>query len=314
MSGLPHAVRRYLAGWLQGHGRAAVGALGRLSRTRLASAMTTGVLGIALALPATFLLLLQGVEGVTAEWDGGASLSLFIESGTEESDYRVFADELRERAAIRSTEVITPEAAAEEFSARSGMRDALDLLDENPLPPVVIVVPAPDLDAAGLQALGKELQSLELVDVARLDLEWVQRLHAIMDLLRRAVWLVAALLAVTVVLVVGNTIRLAIENRREEIVITKLIGGTDAFIRRPFLYEGVWYGAFGGLLAALLVEVVRLSLAAPAADLATLYAAEPLLHGLGLHGLVRLLAAGIGLGLVGSWLAVGRHLAAIEPT
>ncbi|MEX0732299.1 MAG: permease-like cell division protein FtsX [Aquisalimonadaceae bacterium] len=307
------ATGRLLAGWVQAHGRAAVGALGRLSRTRMASAMTTAVLGIALALPAVFLLLLQNVEGVTADWDGGATVSLFMAPGLAEADYRSLAADLRLRDDVRSTDVVTPDAALEDFRARSGMDTALDLLDENPLPPLVIVVPAAELGADALQSLSQELGALSGVETARLDLEWVQRLHAVMDLLRRAIWLVAGLLAVTVILVVGNTIRLAIENRRDEIIITKLIGGTDAFIRRPFLYEGVWYGAFGGVLAALLVEVVRLALAGPAADLARLYQTAPLLQGLGAGGMLAVISSGVMLGLVGSWLAVGRHLAAIEP-
>jgi len=303
----------FISGWLQAHGRAAIGALGRLFRTRLASGMTAAVLGIALALPAAFLLLLQNVEDVTADWDGGASISLFIAPGVPESDYRGLADTLLAREGIRTTEVIPPEQGLREFRAMSGMSETLDLLDENPLPPVVVVVPAAGMDADALEALSAELGGMQAVETARLDLEWVQRLHAIMDLLRRAIWLVAGLLAVTVIMVVGNTIRLAIENRREEIIITKLIGGTDAFIRRPFLYEGVWYGAGGGLLAVLLVETVRLSLSGPAADLARFYQSGPLLSGLGLGGAGLVILAGIGLGLVGSWLAVGRHLAAIEP-
>lgn len=311
--GLVARLPLFLSGWAKAHGRAAVGALGRLSRARLASGMTAAVLGIALALPAAFLLLLQNVEGVTEEWDGGASISLFMTQDVEESVYRALARDLLARDGIRSTEVVPPEGALEEFRANSGMHDALDLLDHNPLPALVVVTPMSTLDANALQALGDELGELEAVETARLDLEWVRRLHAIVDLLRRAVWLVAGLLSVTVILVVGNTIRLAIENRREEIVITKLIGGTDAFIRRPFLYEGVWYGAIGGLLAAVLVETVRIALSGPAADLARFYQAGPLLSGLGPGGAATVLFSGIALGLVGSWLAVGRHLAAIEP-
>lgn len=312
-AGSDSAVARRLTAWMQAHGRAAVGALGRLSRTRMASIMTTAVLGIALALPAAFLLLLQNVEGVTADWDGGTTISLFMVSAMPEADYRSLAAGLAERDDIRDTEVVPPDSALEDFRERSGMDEALALLDENPLPALVVVKPAAELSSDALQALSRELGSLEGVETARLDLQWVQRLHAVMELLRRAIWLVAGLLAVTVILVVGNTIRLAIENRRDEIVITKLIGGTDAFIRRPFLYEGVWYGAFGGLVAAVLVEIVRMALSGPAAQLAQLYQAGPQLQGLGADGMLTVIASGVVLGFVGSWLAVGRHLAAIEP-
>ncbi|MCC5812343.1 MAG: ABC transporter permease [Ectothiorhodospiraceae bacterium] len=301
------------AAWVADHLRAAIGSLGRLSRTRVASGMTAAVLGISLALPATFLLLLQNIESTTGDWDSGAQISLFIAGGVSEEEYRALATELEQRSQVQRTEVVTPKAALEEFQGISGMEGALELLDENPLPPLIVVVPSAELDAGALDTLTGELGQLEQVDQARLDLEWVQRLHAIMELIRRGVWLVAALLAITVVLVVGNTIRLAIENRREEIVITKLIGATNAFIRRPFLYEGAWYGLGGGLLAVSLVELGRALLYGPARALSELYGTGLLLHGLGASGTFWVLASGIGLGLLGSWLAVGRHLASIEP-
>ena len=299
--------------WVGDHLRAAVGALGRLARTRLSSAMTAAVLGIALALPAAFLLLLDNLERQAGDWDDGAQISLFFAMGVAEEDYRDLADRVAAREGVQRTEVVTPDQAVEEFRNLSGMDAALDLLDENPLPPVVVVHPVPGSGADTLEALTTELGDHELIDDARLDMEWVQRLQAIMELLRRAAWLVALLLGLAVVMVVGNTIRLAIENRREEIVITKLIGGTDAFIRRPFLYEGAWYGVLGGGLAIMLVEGGRLLLASPLQRLAELYQTGPLMSGLGLQGALVVWGIGIGLGLAGSWLAVGRHLAAIEP-
>jgi cell division transport system permease protein len=132
-------------------------------------------------------------------------------------------------------------------------------------------------------------------------------------LVERAVWVVGGLLALAVAMVVGNTIRLDIENRRDEIVITKLIGATDAFIRRPFLYAGLWYGVAGGVLSCVLVEAGRWLLINPSRQLARLYGSGFHLQGLGFDDVALLLACGALLGWVGSWLAVGRHLAAIEP-
>ncbi len=302
-----------LGAWFVAHGRALVGSLGRLARTPLSALMTVGVLAISLALPALFLLLLQNVERLGADWDRGASLSVFLELNLDEARLQPLADELGGRADVQSTELITPDQALAEFRNLAGMDDALDLLDDNPLPAVIVLQPESALDADALRAMGDELTALDEVDTVRLDLAWVERLQRISELLRRAVWLIAGLLGLTVVLVVGNTIRLAIQNRREEIVIAKLIGATDGFIRRPFLYEGLWYGALGGLTAAVLVAGVRLALAAPAAELARLYQTGPILVGPGLQGFLLLGLAGIALGLAGSWLAVGRHLAAIEP-
>lgn len=302
-----------LRAWAADHLRACVGALGRLSRSRLASGMTAAVLGIALALPTAFLLLLQNMEASTDGWDSGAQISLFVNSELDEPDYRALAEEFAGHERVEATRVVTPEEALEEFQALAGMDVALELLDENPLPPLIIVTPTADLSAPELERLTTGFGEHDGIEQARLDLEWVQRLHAIMDLVRRGIWLVAALLAMTVILVVGNTIRLAIENRREEIVIAKLIGATNAFIRRPFLYEGGWYGLGGGLLAVVLVELGRAALGGPVRRLAGLYDASGLLQGLGASGVFWVLFCGVLLGLLGSWLAVGRHLAAIEP-
>lgn len=302
-----------LSTWGADHARAMVGALGRLARRRVASIMTAGVLGVALALPAAFLLLLDNLERHAGDWDDGAQISLFLQTDTSEADQRDLADSLAQRESIRRTDVVTAEEALGEFQAVSGMDEALAMLDENPLPPLIILYPATGTPAGEIEALTRELGEHQAVDTARLDLEWVQRLQAIMELSRRAAWLVALLLGAAVIMVVGNTIRLAIENRREEIVVTKLIGGTDAFIRRPFLYEGAWYGIIGGVLATVLVEGGRLLLSDPLERLAALYQTGPLLTGLGLEGTLWLWLAGILLGLCGSWVAVGRHLAAIEP-
>ena len=306
-------LRAGLSAWAIAHGRALVSSLGRLVRMPLSALMTVGVLAISLALPALFLLLLQNVERLSADWDRGASLSVFLDLSVEESRVQSLADELAQSPPVQAATIISPDQALADFRRMAGMDEALDLLDDNPLPAVIVLIPGPGLGAEGLQALGAEVQAADGVDSVRLDLAWVERLQSISDLLRRAVWLIAALLGLTVVLVVGNTIRLAIQNRREEIVIAKLIGATDGFIRRPFLYEGLWYGALGGLTSAVLVGGVRLALDGPASELARLYQTGPILVGPGLGGFGLLCLVGIGLGLTGSWLAVGRHLAAIEP-
>ena len=151
------------------------------------------------------------------------------------------------------------------------------------------------------------------MDIAQLDRQWVKRLYVIMELVRRGVVVLAARLALAVLLVVGNTIRLAIQNRRKEIVVMKLIGGTDAFIRRPFLYTGFWYGLFGGLIAWLLVSFTILSISNPVEKLTSLYQNQFELNNISFVTTLLLLLISILLGLAGSWLAVGRHLREIEP-
>lgn len=306
-------LRQWISALLGGHARALVSSLGRLYRAPLASFITAGVIGIALALPAGFLLVLLNVHELAGHWEGGARLSVFIHKDVAPDRYQQLAHELRRDAQVAATTVITPEAALEEFRRTSGLEDALALLEENPLPPVILVQPAAGLDPPALEALAGRLRELKEAELVQLDRTWVQRLKALLDLLRRGIWVVAALLAMTVILVVGNTIRLEIQARRDEIVITKLIGGTDAFIRRPFLYEGIWYGILGGTLAGILVELGRALLSGPAREMALLYGSGFVVKGMGISGLATVLGAGAGLGLLGSWLAVGRHLAAIEP-
>jgi cell division transport system permease protein len=157
------------------------------------------------------------------------------------------------------------------------------------------------------------LQQLPEVELAQMDLQWVQRLYSLLAVGQRVTLALALLLGLGVLLVTGNTIRLAIENRRDEILVIKLVGGTDAYVRRPFLYTGLWYGLGGSIVAGLLLSLVMLWLDGPVGLLAALYQSRFELHGLGFAGTLMLALAGALLGLAGAWLAVARHLGAIVP-
>ena len=302
--------RRYLLR----HAQVALASLGRLARNPASSLMTAAVIGIALALPAGLLTLLDNLQRLSAGWDGGASLSLFLRHEVDADAARALAGRLQGWPEVAKVTLLTPEQALAEFRALSGFGDALDALPENPLPAVLIV--QPDGRYAGPEAAGallERLRGLPEVELAQLDLQWVRRFQALMEIGRRGVLVIGALLALAVLLVIGNTIRLDIQNRHEEILVTKLVGGTDAFVRRPFLYGGFWYGLAGGLIAVLLVEAAHLLLAGPVSRLAGLYHSSFSLSGLDPGTAVLLLGLGAGLGLAGSWLAVGRHLSVIEP-
>lgn len=311
----PSAGWRRPSAWLQEHGRAALGSLGRMWRNPLANAMTAAVIAIALALPGALWLLLQNVERATAGWDAGARISVYLEPDLEPAAVEDVAARIRERAPVRVAERISAEAALAEFRALAGFDDALDALERNPLPAVVVVEPAAGTprSSAALSGMAERLSDVEGVDRVQVDLEWVERLYALLDLIQRGIVLFAALLAAGVLLIVGNTIRLDILNRRQEIEVTKLIGASDAFIRRPFLYGGLWFGLFGGLAAWLVLALTGALLAGPTARLAAAYGSGFRLSGLGAGEGLALLLIGAALGLVGSWLAVGRHLRAIEP-
>ncbi len=288
--------------------------LGQLSRTPLATLMTAAVIGIALALPAGLHVLLDNAQRLSGGWDGATQISLFLKKNVSDARARRLAETIRRRPEVAAVDYIPRDQALAEFERLSGFGDALKALDENPLPSVLVVRPRPE--AATPEAAEKLLGRLRQygpVELAQLDMQWVKRLYVIMDLVRRGVLVLGLLLGLAVLLVVGNTIRLAIQNRRDEIVVMKLIGGTDAFIRRPFLYTGFWYGLFGGLIAAALVGLALWVLAGPVERLAGLYQSPFRLAGLGGSELLILLLLAVGLGLAGSWLAVGRHLREIEP-
>jgi len=218
------------------------------------------------------------------------------------------------RGDVLETRLVTPEEGLREFEALSGFGDALKALTDNPLPYAVIVRPAPRFDTPeAVETLTAELKTLPEVDLVQVDTEWVRRFHAILDALTRAVWLAAGLLGLGVLAIIGNTIRLDINGRREEIEVTKLVGGSNAFVRRPFLYGGVWYGLGGGLLAWLLVTVAVGLLADPVEHAAAMYGSSFRLQGLGRDEFLLLLGGGTVLGWVGSWVTASYHLRRIEP-
>lgn len=297
-------------GWLHHHRLSAADSLSRVLESPVASVLTWLVIGIALALPVGLDVALENFGRLGAQWESPAQISLFLQEEVSTDVATELAGGLATRADIAATRFISREEALEEFRTLSGFGDVLDSLDSNPLPHLILVSPA---DEAGAAALRQNLEGLPEVSEALLDMEWLQRLESLMVLSRRLVQAVGGLLVLGVVLILGNTIRLAIENRREEIVVVKLIGGSNAFVRRPFLYTGLWYGVGGGVFAAALVALSLWFLQQPVGELAALYDTDFRLQGLGVMGGLNLVILGGMLGLAGAWLAVARHLVRIEP-
>jgi cell division transport system permease protein len=301
--------------WLQRHAQVALASLGRLVNNSLGSFMTCSVIGIALALPIGLHVILNNLQTLSGGWDSGASISLFLKQSVSDEQAAKLAKKLRQHQRIESIELVTKQAALKEFRSRSGFAEALEALDSNPLPALLVIQPKKDYTTAETaQLLVRELALLPEADIVQLDLQWVRRLQAITVIAQRAVLVLASLLGMAVLLIVGNTIRLEIQNRQAEIEITKLIGATNAFIRRPFLYTGFWYGLFGGIIGCLLVAISVTLLKGPVANLANLYESAFDLSSLGWLNIFSLLGGSALLGLTGSWLAVGKHLSAIEPS
>jgi cell division transport system permease protein len=300
--------------WLMRHAQACLGSLGALVRAPLASLMTIAVIGITLAMPATMIVAVDNAVELSSGFEGPGRISLFLKRDVGDTEAKKIAERLRRREEVTKVEIISREQAYEEFKQQSGFGEALAALERNPLPIVLVVHPATDAErAAKLEQLAGEFSRLDAVDLAQLDLEWVKRLHAWLGVIKRGVLIVGGLLAIAVLLIVGNTIRLAVLSRRDEIEVSKLVGATDAFIRRPFLYSGLVQGVSGALLAAVLVQLSLWLLSVPVSELSGLYGSNFVLGGLGAGLLGALLASGALLGWLGARLAVGRHLRAIEP-
>ncbi len=298
--------------WRRSHVSGALFGLTRLLRDPFGQLLTLGVVAVALLLPALGLLALERVNAAASAWRPSGDLTVFLAAGEPIERAVEVADSLNGRPEVIATEVRSPDDALAELRRLSDFAEALSALDANPMPALVIVRLSP-LGAENIDALKQELASLPSVDWVQVDKRWLERLEALLDAAQRAVLLAAAILALAVLLVVGNTIRLEIAEKREEIVTLKLLGATDATVRRPFLYIGLWYGVVGALLSLLLVWLSLRWLQPALADLAASYGNDLALTGLGARGGLALVGYGAALGWLGALVASSRHLRLAEP-
>jgi cell division transport system permease protein len=271
------------------------------------------VIGITLALPAALNLIVKNAAAVSDRWDNALDFSVFLDRERSLDETQALAELIRQRADVESVTVISADDALEEFKRESGFGSAIDQLTRNPLPHTLVVRPSPLNTAQSIVLLREEIENLPETELVQVDTEWVERFHAILDIVRQAVLIGSALLAAAIIVIIGNTIRLDIQNRRDEIEVTKLIGATNAFVRRPFLWTGFWYGLLGGLLAIGLVQYGIFLLQPPIGRLAGLYQGSAAVLSFDLRELGSIVALGVGLGLVGSWFAAARHMRRIEP-
>jgi cell division transport system permease protein len=299
--------------WLTRHASTSVGALGRLSRQPFASLMIVLVIAVTLALPAAINVIVKNAQSVSGSWNNALDFSVYLHDGISISDAEALASLIGQRADIESVELVTADAALAEFKQQSGFGAALDQLGDNPLPHALVVRPGPGNTSASLILLQEEISNLPETALVQVDTEWVQRFHAILDIVRKAIAIGSALLGIAIVVVIGNTIRLDIENRRDEIEVTKLIGASNAFVRRPFLWTGFWYGLLGGTSALLLVQYGLYLLKDPVTRLAGLYQGNITLVELGFVESAGIVGAAVFLGLFASWVTTARHMRRIEP-
>ncbi len=297
------------------HLRVALSSLSRLYEQPVATLMTAAVIAIALALPVGLFIALNNAGQVSGDWGDSTQISLFLHTHVEEQAAQKLMQELEKHKNIKKIEFISKEKGLKQFREISGFGDALKYLDSNPLPIVLVVHPRIYSNQADMSTyLVKELGKNKQVELAQLDVQWVKRFYTFLEIANRVILGLSTMLAIAVLLIIGNTIRLDIQNRREEIEVSKLIGASDAFIRRPFLYTGMWYGAMGGILAWVITQISLHLMASPIHRLAILYFSDFRLSGLGVRNTLLLILLSCLLGLVGSWIAVSRHLKEIEPS
>jgi cell division transport system permease protein len=308
-------IKTRLRAYFRDHARVLLFSLGKLYRTPFATTLTILMVAVALALPACLYVLLSNMQTVTQQWNDAGQISLFLNSKTSDQQIEQLRKQLTKHSQIEKVTYIPADLALSEFKKRSEFDELLEGLSTNPLPPSLVVTPKDSAkQSTELNKLKSEFQGLANVEQVQLDMQWLQRLQAITEIIRRVIMAIGIMLGLSVLLVVGNSIRLDIENRRAEIEVTKLIGASDSFIRRPFLYGGMWFGLLGGILALLLVFIVLLVIRHPTQDLVTLYNSEFKLMLPSFKQSIGLIGSSIFLGLLGSWLAVGHRIAKIQPS
>jgi len=300
--------------WFGHHSHSSIDSLLRLLETPLQSVMTWLLIAIAITLPAALFLVFNNLQQLSNSWQDSSQISVFMKKETTEQQAKQLSIDWAKRPDILQAIYISPEQALAEFKEGSGLGDLVNYVDENPLPSVVLIKPQLiDSNTDSLTSLQQSLIANPQVADVRLDLLWVKRLHQFIRIADRFLIALSCLLVLGVCLVIGNSLRMAIEQRRDEILVSKLVGATNAYIRRPFLYMGLWYGLIGGFIASLILSVIFFLLAEPVQQLTNLYQSSFQLRGLGwVEALQLMLMAGI-LGLSGAWIAVGRQLSGIQP-
>jgi cell division transport system permease protein len=297
-----HSRGRRVASWQEHHGWSAAASLRRLASRPLGSLLTITVMGLALALPLAFYLLLGNVQKLGEALGQSQAISVFMQPGQGAQQAQLLAQQLADRPQVASVVVKTPQQGMDELAKMQGFSGALQTLDSNPLPYVLQLQPREGLTAGEVEQLAADIRTMHSVDLVQDSGSWRQRLDALLGVGNRAVLVLASLLALAALLVVGNTVRVDIASRSEEIGVLLLVGASSAFVRRPYLYAGIWYGLFSGILAALLAVLIEFALADPVAQLSRAYDGKLQVGGLPPWLLLAVPVAAAALGWLGARL------------
>ncbi|MBQ0725531.1 MAG: permease-like cell division protein FtsX [Cycloclasticus sp.] len=287
--------------------------LGRFYRAPFNFMMTVSVIAITLSLPSGLLVSITNLKSLSDQIDLNNNISIFLQQSVTFQQAVDLSQLLENDDKIANTTLISKQDALQEFRQYSGFGAAIRVLNDNPLPHVIQITPIANVNnSTQLQQLVTQLEQQPSIQLVQMDMGWLSRLQGILDIAQRAVILITVLLGFAVLLIVSNTIRLELQNRRDEIDITRLVGATRSFIMRPFIYSGFWYGFLGGVLACILVNLSVWLLDGPSSSLAQLYSSSFTIDYMTIsHALLWVLFS-ILLGIVGSWIVVSRYLSELE--
>ena len=296
------------------HAQALFSSLGRLFATPFTTSMTIGVLALAIALASGFYLVVTNLQQLTGQLEASNQISLFLRDEISEAKAKKFAETIRKNLNVQKVTVITKQQAMEEFKRFSGFGEAIEIIEKNPLPIVLEVLPKDSLvDKQALTDLLENLKKTTEVDFAQMDMAWVERLQSIVATIKLGTILLAALIGLAVFFIAGNTIRLEIHDRQEEIVIAKLVGATNGFIQRPFIYIGFWIGLLSGIFAWFMVTLIMLILRPSVENISGLYQGAFHLQFFSYLETLVLLGVSTALTVVGSWIVLHFQIRQLQP-
>ena len=290
-------------------------ATSRISSLPFQSLSISLVVAIALSLPAGFYVAVTNLQKIVNVTDSSNTITVFLKTTATQPQIELLKEKVSLDEGIEVIKYISSQQGLDEFRAESGFGDILKMLDENPLPPVFLIEPDRDIqnNSELIKKLVTRLKKEHLIENIQIDMMWLKRLQAILLVSERLSFMLGVILAFGVLLIISNAVALSLDSKSEEVIVIKLVGGTNAYVRRPFLYTGLCYGSFGGILSWIFIAIAVYWLSIPIEKLSALYQSSIELEGLGFFGLISLISIGVSLGLLGAWLAVTRQLSAIEP-
>lgn len=299
--------------YIQRHLQVFFHTLGQFAEQKVTTAFTVLALGIGLSIPAILFSLADSLSSFGGQWQSRPQISMYLEKGVSQEQIEQLQERLNNEPLVQSSQYISAAQGLSEFTQHGTFKNTLELFSDNPLPDVLIVYPIKSIALEQIETLSNHYRQSEFVEQAVYDLDWLKRLNAVETVMKRAVAVLAAIIGIGIVLLIANTIRLEIVNRKDEIEIIDQLGGTSSFIKRPFLYMGMLEGFLGGICALGISAIVLLLLASPIKKLSLLYGIELGLSNIGWVSAVLLVAVSSILGWASALFTVNRRLAELKP-